>query len=176
MKMVNRMIIFLLLSMILLTACGKDELTPANVQAETDTCAVCNMAVADDQHATQVIMESGKTHMFDDIGCMYEFFNENNEEIKGSFVRDYNTKEWIELEEAVFVYDQNVKTPMDIMSFLSVKIRCGSLRKENQGALMKADLDKHDWPVMKNEKMLNGAWTSCGLDERWIKMKKMSIN
>ena len=41
------------------------------------------------------------------------------EKIDAQFVRDYNTQEWVLVEEATYVYNQSVKTPMayNVISF-----------------------------------------------------------
>ena len=78
------------------------------------------MAVVDNQHATQIVLENGKSIVFDDVGCMYEWLEGNpNETIEAEFVRDYNDKEWVLVDDATYVYNQSVKTPMayNVISF-----------------------------------------------------------
>ena len=85
----------------LLAACGNEEVQPVDINEATDTCEVCNMAVVNNQHATQIILENGKSYVFDDVGCMYEWLGNNeNEKIAAEFVRDYNDKEWILVDDA----------------------------------------------------------------------------
>ncbi len=132
-----------------LAACGKDEVQPRAVNEETDTCEICNMAVVDNQHATQIVLENGKSLMFDDIGCMYEWLDENGtEEVAGEFVRDYQDKEWVEVKDAAFVYNKSVKTPMayNVISFKD-KSSAEEFSKENDGStvMTESDLDEHSW-------------------------------
>ena len=62
----------------ILAACGGDkEVTPVAINEETDICTVCNMQVVDNQFATQIILENGKSLVFDDIGCMHKWVDEN---------------------------------------------------------------------------------------------------
>src|SRR5690625_7574040 len=71
------------------------------------------MAVADDQFATQIVLENDRALKFDDLGCLYEWLEENGtDEVGAKFVRDFNTKEWIQLEEATYVFDEAIETPM----------------------------------------------------------------
>src|SRR5699024_8797919 len=61
---------------------------PEAIDPNTDVCEVCAMAVADDQHATQIILENNRSLKFDDLGCLYNWLDENGEEDVGAqFVR-----------------------------------------------------------------------------------------
>lgn len=136
-------------SMLLLVACGSKEVEPVAINEETDTCAFCNMAVMNNEFATQIVLESGKTLVFDDIGCMHEWVGENpDEKIAAQFVRDYGSKEWVNLEDATYVYNQSIKTPMayNIISFQE-KAAAENFVTENEGStlLSAADLDNHSW-------------------------------
>jgi copper chaperone NosL len=146
---------------LLLAACGEAEVQPVEINEATDTCDVCNMMVANDQHATQVVLENGKSMVFDDIGCMYDWIGSNaNEEIAGNFVRDYHDKEWILVDEATFVYNPSVKTPMayNVVSFKD-KRSAEDFATENEGStiLTASDLAEHSWErnqdMMKKHKM-----------------------
>ncbi|WP_407642008.1 nitrous oxide reductase accessory protein NosL [Cytobacillus massiliigabonensis] len=137
-----------------LAACGKEEVQPVDINEETDKCEICNMAVVDDQFATQIVLESGKSMVFDDIGCMYEWLDSNkNEEISGEFVRDYHNKEWISVDDATYIYNQSVKTPMayNVISFKD-KAAAEDFIKENDGSTLMTsdDLAKHAWKQNKD--------------------------
>lgn len=105
--------------------CGKKGAEPVAVDEKNDKCDVCNMAVMDNQFATEVILENGKALKFDDIGCMYKWMDEHkNEKTQEKFVRDYHTKDWISLDKATYVYDKTIKTPMayNVISFKEKKM------------------------------------------------------
>ena len=145
----------------LLAACGNDEVQPVDINEETDTCEVCNMAVVDNQYATQIVLENGKSLVFDDVGCMYEWIESNkNEKISAEFVRDYNDKEWILVDDATYVYNQSAKTPMayNVISFKD-KASAKAFAAENEGStLMTAnELEEHGWEqnhdMMQNHDM-----------------------
>ncbi|MFS0821702.1 nitrous oxide reductase accessory protein NosL [Bacillus sp. 1P02SD] len=143
---------------LLIAACGNDEVQPVDINEETDTCEVCNMAVVDNQYATQIVLENGKSMVFDDVGCMYEWIGTNpNEKIAAEFVRDYNDKEWILVDDATYVYNQSVKTPMayNVISFKD-KASAEEFVTENEGStLMTTDeLSDHDWE--QNHDMMHG--------------------
>lgn len=144
-------------------ACGKEAVQPVAINEATDTCEVCNMAVVDNQYATQIVLENGKSYVFDDVGCMYEWLDTNkNEKIAAEFVRDYNDKEWISVDDATYVYNQSVKTPMayNVISFKD-KASAEAFSAENEDStLMTAnELAQHDWvqnqDMMQKNKMEN---------------------
>lgn len=104
--------------------CGKKETKPVAINEKNDKCDVCNMAVMDNQFATEVILENGKALKFDDIGCMYKWMEINpGEKTKEKFVRDYDSKDWVSLEDATYVYDKTITTPMayNVISFKNKK-------------------------------------------------------
>ncbi|WP_404328150.1 nitrous oxide reductase accessory protein NosL [Mesobacillus maritimus] len=147
--------------LLLLAACGNDEVQPVDINEATDTCEVCNMMVANNQHATQIVLENGKSMVFDDVGCMYDWIESHtNEEIAGKFVRDYDDKEWILVDDATFVYNQSVKTPMayNVVSFKD-KTSAESFAAENEGStvMTASELAEHSWErnqdMMKKHKM-----------------------
>lgn len=150
--MKQKVLSFLLLIGVIsiLAACGGDkEVKPVAINEETDICAVCNMQVVDDQFATQVILENGKSLVFDDIGCMYEWVQDNsNQKIDALFVRDYNTQEWVAKDEATYIYNPDVITPMayNVISFTK-KEDAEKFAAENEGStlLTASELDQHKW-------------------------------
>ena len=139
-------------AVLLLSACSNDSVEPVEIDPETDTCANCNMSVADNQHATEIILTNGKTMIFDDIGCMFNWSAENEDkEIDISFVRDYHSAEWIDVEDSYFVYGDDIKTPM---SFNVISFEDQSSAEEfslDSGGefLTHEDLQNHDWTQHK---------------------------
>lgn len=139
-------------AVMLMSACGNESTEPVEIDPKTDTCANCNMSVADNQHATEIILTDGKTFVFDDIGCMFNWTDENeNKEIEKTFVRDYHSKEWIEVEKSYFVYGEEIKTPMsyNVISFED-QSNAEEFAEESGGSLLSyEDLQKHDWKQHK---------------------------
>ncbi|WP_342432985.1 nitrous oxide reductase accessory protein NosL [Neobacillus sp. FSL H8-0543] len=145
-----------LILLIIISGCGKkEEYTPVAINEDTDKCEVCNMAIKDDQFATQIILENGKAIVFDDLGCMYKWMKENEEKkIAKSYVKDYQSKEWLEADMAFFVYDKPTKTPMayNVIAF-STEEDAQKFITENDGKLLTSDeLDNHSWE--RNEEMM----------------------
>ncbi len=103
--------LFLLLSF-LITSCSK-EIKPEEIEPH-DVCYLCKMAISQLEFATEIVTPDGEVYKFDDIGCMIEFSN-TRELPKGSvmFVRDFYTKEWVKIENALFVKSEKIQTPMN---------------------------------------------------------------
>ncbi|MEK3800625.1 nitrous oxide reductase accessory protein NosL [Peribacillus sp. FSL H8-0477] len=155
--------ILLMSIIVILAACGDEEIKPVAIDEATDTCATCNMAVVDNQFATQIILKDGKSFIFDDIGCMYEWMESNEDkEVEAEFVRNYDDKEWVLADKATYVYNQSVKTPMayNVISFNDSKEAEKYVAKHKDSTLMTAEeLGDHSWErnheMMKKMKEMN---------------------
>jgi copper chaperone NosL len=134
-----------------LTGCGgQTEYKPAAIQEGVDRCVECNMLIADDHHATQILLKDGKSLKFDDIGDLFLHKKKHQleEQVGAEFVRDYRTTEWLELKNAFFVYDASFRTPMayGIYSFKTKADAEKFIQEQGKGKLMtSADLEKHSW-------------------------------
>ena len=160
--MKQKVLSFLLLMGVIaiLAACGNKEAKPVAINEGTDICATCNMQVVDNQFATQIILENGKSLVFDDIGCMYAWVDDNaNQKIDVQFVRDYNDKEWVKKEDATYVYNPSVITPMayNVISFTD-KADAEKFAADNEGStlLTASELDTHKWEANKDMMEKNG--------------------
>ncbi|USG65861.1 nitrous oxide reductase accessory protein NosL [Brevibacillus ruminantium] len=141
--------------------CGKEAAQPVDIAEGVDKCEICHMGVANDQHATEILMTDGKALKFDDIGCMYQWIAENGtEQIDVQYVRDYLSKEWVQGEQATYVYDENFKTPMGygIYSFKEKSAADAFTKEQQAGTVMVAqDLKNHTWESsMKKHKAGHG--------------------
>ncbi len=108
----------LLLLPFLVISCSK-EIKPEEIEPH-DVCYLCKMAISQLEFASEIVTPSGEVYKFDDIGCMIEFTNAK-ELPEGSvmFVRDFYTKEWVKIEDALFVKSEKIQTPMNyfVVSF-----------------------------------------------------------
>ena len=111
------MIRFLLLGFMLVFTLGcekKIDRGVATVHWDRDMCARCVMVVSDRHNTTQVINpNNGKKYMFDDIGCMVLWFDDEHIKWKDEaiiWITDVTTGEWINARKAY--YDTNNITPM----------------------------------------------------------------
>ncbi|RLA73032.1 MAG: hypothetical protein DRG24_01330 [Epsilonproteobacteria bacterium] len=84
------------------------------VHWDRDMCERCKMVVSDRKHTVQVINpQSGRSYMFDDIGCMVLWFDEEKIEWKNAaivWITDVDNGEWIDAKKAF--YDTMNLTPM----------------------------------------------------------------
>ncbi len=107
--------LFLCFLVIFMLGCEKKvDRGVAKVHWDRDMCARCVMVVSDRHNTTQVIdPKTGKKYMFDDIGCMILWFEDEQIEWKNEaiiWITDVNTGKWIDARKAF--YDTNNITPM----------------------------------------------------------------
>lgn len=155
-----------IISLLVITACGKKADKPVAINEKTDKCEICHMAVKDNQFSTELILENGKSMVFDDIGCMYKWLKENKDKKVGnSYVKDYQSKEWIDTASASFVYDKPIKTPMayNVLAF-SEKKAAQDFIADNDGKLLSYEnLNEHSWE--RNEEMVKEMKKKMKMDE-----------
>ncbi|MBK3496225.1 nitrous oxide reductase accessory protein NosL [Viridibacillus sp. YIM B01967] len=126
-------------------------------------CEYCNMEVYEATHeygafSVQGIKKDGATAFFDDIGCML-----NQERVDGAkmdkFVRDFTSKDWLKLDEAVIVQG-DIKTPMSYgFAFFKDQEGADAFIADNKGAkvvdVSVIDEIAHERYKKKMEKMKN---------------------
>ncbi|EJS64805.1 nitrous oxide reductase accessory protein NosL [Bacillus cereus] len=133
-------------------ACGKKETTAVAIDEKHDKCDICQIGVMDNQFATEIVLKDGKALKFDDIGCMYKWMEINSgEKTKEKFVRDYDSKDWISLEDATYVYDKTITTPMayNVISFKNKKDAESFVSNYKGKVLSYKELSKHKWEMNK---------------------------
>lgn len=91
-----------------------------HVHAEPDEhteCAYCNMKVYMEneemgEFSAQATTADGEVLFFDDAGCLVNFENDNEDvKLTERLVRDFDTKEWVALEDAHIAH-ADIATPM----------------------------------------------------------------
>ncbi|ANB57431.1 nosL family protein [Anoxybacillus sp. B7M1] len=121
-------------SLWLLAGCVEKEATPSTNQQKSQsqadvqhvqnseepqegtTCAFCNMKVYSKNEelgkfTAKLIKANGQVVFFDDIGCMLNYERDMKEEGAKKYVRDYQTYDWIEMDQAIVV-KADIQTPM----------------------------------------------------------------
>ncbi|ERM16699.1 nitrous-oxide reductase [Brevibacillus laterosporus] len=135
----------------LMTGCGGQSAQPVAINESVDKCDICNMQIADDHNATEIILKDGKALKFDDIGDLFAWIKKNGtEKIDVKFVRDYHTKEWMNLNDATFAYDKEFKTPMayGVYSFKDKQSAEAFVKEQGKGQILTADqLNSHNWEM-----------------------------
>lgn len=95
-----------------LLACTSE---PEPITYGKDYCQFCKMTIMEPQFAGELITKKGKVFKFDDVSCMVKYVNlENQPEAEYAFIliNDYTHKDFVNVAEAHFVHDENIKSPM----------------------------------------------------------------
>ena len=112
----KRWIILALLGavLLLLVACGQsaDTNTPPEIMYGQDVCDQCGMIISEEKFAAAYWTVDGEARRFDDIGGMFAYIAANPEEAASYWVHDITTGDWIRAEEAYYVSDSDLMTPM----------------------------------------------------------------
>ncbi|CAM3889323.1 nitrous oxide reductase accessory protein NosL [Mesobacillus thioparans] len=149
--MIKTLGILLLLS-VTAAGCSNDAMEPEEINAEIDVCEVCNMGLAHEHYATEVVTADGEVYKFDDIGCMDEFLGKEadlqEEKAAKKYVRDVDTGEWIQLENAFHAYHPDFWTPManGVVSFKDKESAEQYVKEQGKGEVLDYKLLKqHEW-------------------------------
>lgn len=109
----KRWIGIILIVFTMLAGCSqKQSFEPVEINPDIDVCDICNMSITEVNFATEAIMKNGAVEKFDDIGCMVDFLNEQEEEPAVMYVRDTFSGEWIKSTEALYLLNDDYWTPM----------------------------------------------------------------
>lgn len=101
-----------------LPSCNRaDPLAPPVIRYGEDQCAVCRMIISDDRYAAAVIAldeyQRHQHHSFDDIGCLFEYEAAHPDaQILARYVKDQNTRNWLDANTAHLVHSRQLQTPM----------------------------------------------------------------
>lgn len=142
-------LVLAVLMMMAVVGCGQEKYKPVAIKEGVDKCEVCQMLIKDDQYATQIILKDQKPLKFDDLGDLYVWLGKNGrDQVGAAYVRDFHTKEWVELDKATYVYNQAIKTPMSfgVVSFAKETDADKFIQEQGAGKKLTAkELDSHEW-------------------------------
>lgn len=112
--MKKQVLVLVSLVLILLTACKQQANIeePPTILYGQDVCDRCGMIISEETYAAAYWTKDGDARRFDDIGGMLAYIAEEQEEIASHWVHDFPSGEWIRAEEATFLIDSDLKTPM----------------------------------------------------------------
>lgn len=89
---------------------------PRPINYGQDACAFCKMTLMDKHYGAEIVTKKGKVYVLDDINCLARLLKSGDikaEHIAGRYITDYaHTGVLLELEKAVFLHSDNLKTPM----------------------------------------------------------------
>ena len=77
-----------------------------------DVCDRCGMLISEEKYAAAYWTKDGEARRFDDIGGMFAHYQEVGEDVATFWVHDYLTDDWIRGEDASYVLDPGLTTPM----------------------------------------------------------------
>lgn len=135
---------------IFLGACSNDTYEPREIQAETDVCAICNMSITHVDYAAQSVLKNGDTIVFDDIGCLMAYREEHGDEnIGASYIRDFESNAWLNIQDASYVYDREHWTPMNygVLAFVNEEAAQAFIDETSGDLLAYTDLTTFNWGV-----------------------------
>lgn len=93
----------------------KPNLDAPEIRFGQDTCAECGMIVSDERFAAAIVLLNPHDErvelLFDDIGEMLNFSLPQHSDVR-FWVRDMNTKTWLDATTAFFVVNSELHTPM----------------------------------------------------------------
>jgi copper chaperone NosL len=108
-------LIFSIILFSIISCKNETEIKPVEILYGQDSCERCKMIISEKSYSAEYILLDGEARKFDDIGCMIHFaYGEESkgEKILAKYVRDYNTGNWIDANEAYFVWSKDIVTPM----------------------------------------------------------------
>ena len=112
----KRAILFLLTfaAIGVLAACGPaaDTTQAPEIIYGQDVCERCGMIINEEAFAAAYWTEGGEARRFDDIGGMLAYIGEEPEAVASYWVHDFAGGDWIRAEEAHYVVDSELMTPM----------------------------------------------------------------
>lgn len=110
----SRMIFLALLVLLLLGACQSqvDLSQPPEIRNGEDVCTKCGMIISEARYAAAFYTVQGEARRFDDIGGLFIYHAENQEDVAQFWVHDYETEEWIKADQAFYVTSDQLHTPM----------------------------------------------------------------
>lgn len=121
-----------------LVACARPSgPRPPDIAYGKDPCANCGMLINDPRFAAAYVTRNGQARLFDDIGCMIDYYRDHPEDVAAFYVRDFEGGEWIEADRAVLVLAPDVPTPMGygLLAF-ATRDRAEAFARDHGGQVM----------------------------------------
>ncbi len=96
---------------LLAAACGPRGPRPLALGQEP--CAHCHMTIMQERYAAEAILPTGKTFVFDDVGCLTTWLATTDERPASVWVWSAIPGEgWVPAAEAVYIHSDSLRTPM----------------------------------------------------------------
>ena len=143
----RRALLVLLAAIVAVQGCAKSgDPAPVEIYPEEDVCETCRMLITDQRFAAECLMKKSRAKKFDDVICLIRYFDmaatlgiAKREDVRAYFVKDYDSREWIDAYKAHFV-KANVVTVMGygVVAFKSAD-RATQFARDFSGQLLAFD-------------------------------------
>lgn len=172
---------------LVLVACGQSGTpVPVPIYSEEDVCETCRMPISDQRFASECLMKRGRVKKFDDSICMVRYFDmaktlgtAARDDVRAYFVKDYDTKEWLDAQKAHFV-KANVTTVMGYgMLVFKERERALQFAEQHQGKLLTFE---DIWEVFRQPNaereitIKNGAMTPEAVSVKFGDLVELRLN
>ncbi len=85
---------------------------PPEILYGQDVCDNCNMIISDAHFAAAYWRADGQARRFDDLGGMFLYHQEHQEDVAAFWVHDYLSGNWLPATQAYYVVGADLPTPM----------------------------------------------------------------
>lgn len=89
---------------------------PPEIRLGESTCAECGMIISEERYAAAILVRGDRgpePYLYDDFGDLLAHEEAHPEfVVLGRYVKARETKEWLEVSEAVFILAEDLRTPM----------------------------------------------------------------
>lgn len=140
-----------IVTIIFLVGCSEKSYEPKAINPETDICKVCNMSIAHEDYAGQLVFTNGDYEVFDDLGCLIEFVMDIEEsEIGAAFIKDAKKDQWLDVKNATYIYSKDYWTPMNygVLAFSSKEAAEQFINENGEGEFLTYEqLFDFDWGI-----------------------------
>jgi copper chaperone NosL len=97
---------------LLSTACGAHTPGPPEIVVDRTMCSHCGMFVSEPSYAAAYRVRGQDPRIFDDIGCLLDALGRETTAPIDVWLQDATGRGWLDADEAAFVVNANVSTPM----------------------------------------------------------------
>lgn len=133
---------------VLAIGCGRSrDLSPPTFNPGSVECVACGMLVSDERFASALVFETPdgvQKPIFDDINCTLRHQRELPAGAGPAtlYVRDFDSRAWLDAREAFFVHSERLETPMaSHVAALGSREAAERLREQYPGSVVRlADL------------------------------------
>lgn len=80
---------------------------PVDIVWDKAACAACGMHIGEPSFAGQVTTKDGRTHAFDDPGCLFLWLEEQRPDVHSVYFHHSRESRWIARENAAFVSSEH---------------------------------------------------------------------